>query len=50
MREEEEQEEKSTVKFAGTERIILSELTRSIEALTTAINSLVHQIVLTKKD
>ena len=49
MREEEEQEEKSAIKFAATERIILSELTRSIEALTSAINNLVHQIVLTKK-
>jgi len=45
---EEEQEQKSTIKFVATDREILNNLSRSVEALTVAINNLSEQIVLAK--
>ena len=51
MAEEEKQEQKSTIKFSGTERTILAELSRNVEFLAVAVGKLTQQVtVLVKKD
>jgi hypothetical protein len=45
MPEEEKQEEKSTIKFSGTERTILSNLSNNVGLLANAIDRLTQQVM-----
>lgn len=43
--EEEKQEEKTTIKFSGTERSILDRLSSNLEVLAAAVDRLTQQVM-----